>query len=75
MELIRDDGVVEKVTRDTREEALAYAESLAPRWIEVGDISALGTPDQRHTWTTLRRRPDGTYAKSPLRWESRGRRT
>ena len=43
--------------------ALAHARSLAPDWIEVGEIR-----DGRHTWKTLRRTPGGDYRESALRW-------
>lgn len=66
-------GEVRKETLPSREEALAYAESLAPDWIEVGDITGLGTEAQRHSWSTLRRQPDGSYAPSGLRWGGKGR--
>jgi hypothetical protein len=52
----------------SREEALSLAESMAPDWIEVGDIVGLGTAEQHHSWTTLRRLPDGSYAVSALHW-------
>lgn len=64
-------NVVESSVLSTREDALEYAKSLAPDWIEVGDIRALDTPDQQHVWTTLRRQADGTYAPSPLKWQRR----
>lgn len=71
VEVVGDVGSTEPVTCSTREEALEHAESLGPEWIEVGDIIGLDTPGQRHTWTTLRRRPDGSYAPSPLKWQTR----
>ena len=67
---IEGKNIVESSIRNTRAQALAYAESLAPDWIEVGDIHGLDTPDQQHVWTTLRRQSDGTYAPSPLKWQS-----
>jgi hypothetical protein len=69
VETIRGTNVVEVSTRKTRAEALEYAKSLAPDWIEVGDIRGLDTPDQQHEWTTLRRLSDGTYVPSPLKWQ------
>lgn len=69
IETFKGDGVVESMTRSTREDALEYAMSLGPDWIEVGDIAGLDTPAQRHVWTTLRRRLDGSYEPSPLRWQ------
>lgn len=71
IELVRNAGVVETATRGSREDALEYAMSLEPDWIEVGDIVALDTPQQHHAWTTLRRRPDGTYAPSALKWQAK----
>lgn len=68
VEQVGEGGVVTTETLRSREEAVAYAESLSPDWIEIGDIAGLGTPEQRHSWTTLRRQPDGTYAPSGLRW-------
>ncbi len=68
---MRDGGTVEKAVRDSRQEALDYAMSLRPDWIEVGDIVGLDTPEQHHSWTTLRRQPDGSYAASPLKWQAR----
>jgi hypothetical protein len=72
VEQVRDGGEVARETLGSREEALERARSLEPDWIEVGDIAALGTPEQHHTWTTLRRRPDGGYAPSGLRWGGKG---
>jgi hypothetical protein len=69
VELVRSAGVVESNTLASRADALAYAQSLEPDWIEVGDITGLGTPAQQHSWTTLRRRADGSYEPSPLRWQ------
>lgn len=72
VEQVGEHGAVSKATLGSREEALAYAESLAPDWIEVGDITGLGTAQQRHSWSTLRRRADGSYAPSGLRWGGKG---
>ncbi len=69
IERVRDGGVVEKAVRGSRQEALDYAMSLGPDWIEIGDIVGLGTPAQHHSWTTLRRQADGSYAASPLKWQ------
>ena len=69
VETIRGTDVVESSNLKTRAQALEYAKSLAPDWIEVGDIGGLDTPDQHHVWTTLRRQPDGTYMPSPLKWQ------
>ena len=66
-------GAVESQTFASRDEALSYAESLEPDWIEIGDIVALDTPAQQHSWTTLRRGADGSYQASRLRWQA-GRR-
>jgi hypothetical protein len=71
VETVRDAGVVESVTLASREDAIGYAESLAPEWIEVGDITGLDTPAQQHAWTTLRWRRDGSYATSALKWQAR----
>lgn len=73
VELVRDVGETDSVTFPSREEALEHAESLAPDWIEVGDIIGLDTPDQHHAWTTLRRGADGAYRPSPLKWQKRSR--
>jgi hypothetical protein len=73
IEVVRDAGVVESATRASRVEALEYAESLAPDWIEVGDIIGLDTPAQQHAWTTLQRRADGSYAPSALKWQAKSR--
>jgi type IV secretory pathway ATPase VirB11/archaellum biosynthesis ATPase len=69
VDTIEGTNVVESSIRNTRAEALEYAKSLAPDWIEVGDIRGLDTPDQEHVWTTLRRQSDGTYVSSPLKWQ------
>jgi hypothetical protein len=69
VEIVGSAGGVESKGFASREEALSHAESLGPEWIEVGDLVGLDTPDQHHSWTTLRRRQDGTYAPSPLRWQ------
>ncbi len=68
VEVVKDGGVVDSVVRASRPEALEYAASLSPDWIEIGDIVGLDTPAQHHEWTTLRRLPDGSYAASPLMW-------
>ena len=68
VEIIREGETVEVLNRPSREEALALGRSKAPEWIEIGDIVGLGTPAQRHAWTTLRRRRDGSYAASALHW-------
>jgi hypothetical protein len=73
VEVVGAAGVVESKTLASRDEALAYAESLDPEWIEVGDIVGLDTPAQQHSWTTLRRTKNGSYAASQLRWQA-GRR-
>ena len=72
VEVVRAGGVVESDTLASREEALSYAEALAPDWIEIGDIVGLGTPAQQHSWSTRRRSPDGTYLPSALRWRGKG---
>jgi hypothetical protein len=72
VEVVQHAGVVESETLASREEALAYAKSLGPDWIEVGDIVGLGTPAQQHSWTTLRRGADGLYAPSTLKWQAKG---
>ena len=71
IETFKGAGVVESSTQSSREEALEYAVSLNPDWIEVGDIVGLDTPDQHHTWSTLRRQADGSYRPSPLKWQRR----
>ena len=68
VELVQAGQRVETEILGSRHEALGHAESMAPDWIEVGDIVGLGTADQHHSWTTLRRRPDGAYAPSGLHW-------
>ena len=68
VEVVKPGHPVEKEALASREEALAYAESMEPSWIEVGDIIGLGTPVQRHSWTTLHRQADGSYAPSALHW-------
>lgn len=69
IEIFKGEGMVESSTVASRDEALGYAKSLNPDWIEVGDIADLDTPDQQHVWTTLRRQADGSYAASPLKWQ------
>ncbi len=73
VEVVRAGQPVETEILASREEALGLAESMAPDWIEVGDIVGLGTAEQHHSWTTLRRRPDGSYAPSGLHWGERPR--
>lgn len=70
VEVVGSAGSVESRTFAARDEALAYAESLEPDWIEIGDIVALGTPAQQHSWTTLRRGTDGSYETSRLKWQA-----
>lgn len=69
VDTIEGTNVIESSIRNTKAEALEYAQSLGPEWIELGDIRGLDTPDQQHVWTTLRRQSDGTYMPSPLRWQ------
>ena len=69
VEQFKGAGMVESFTLSTREQALEYAMSLDPDWIEVGDIVGLDTPDQHHAWSTLQRQADGSYAPSPLKWQ------
>lgn len=71
VEVISGTQLLDSSICNTREEALDRAMSLAPDWIEVGDIVALDTEDQHHEWTTLRREADGSYAPSPLKWQRR----
>ncbi len=72
VERVGEGGEVSTQTLASREDALDYARSLEPEWIEVGDIAGLGTPGQQHRWTTLRRHPDGSYGPSGLRWGGKG---
>ena len=53
----------------SRDEAMAFATGEAPDWIEVGEV-VYETPEvpQHHRWSTLRRRPDGTYQETGLKW-------
>ena len=69
VELVEPDSAPETKTLASRDEALAYAESLDPDWIEIGDIVGLDTPAQQHSWTTLRRGENGSYSPSLLRWQ------
>ena len=69
IEIFERERMVESTTVASRDEALGYAKSLNPDWIEVGDIANLDTPDQHHVWTTLRRQADGSYTASPLKWQ------
>jgi len=56
----------------SQEEALAFAESQQPDWIELGVVvQATGGLPQHHQWTTWRRQPDGRYAGSGLSWGGR----
>jgi hypothetical protein len=73
VEVVGPAGVVKSTTLPSRQEALRYAESLEPEWIEVGDITGLDTPTQQHSWTTLQRQEDGSYAPSLLRWQAKRR--
>jgi hypothetical protein len=70
VEVVGSGGVVETKTLASRDEALAYAESLEPDWIEIGDIVGLDSPGQQHAWTTLHRQENGSYAPSLLRWQA-----
>ena len=71
VEVVKPGQPVEKAALASREEALAYAQTMEPDWIEVGDIVGLGTSAQHHSWTTLHRQADGSYAQSALRWGGR----
>jgi len=73
VEVVGSGGVVESKTLASRDEALAYAESLEPDWIEIGDIVGLHKAAQQHSWTTLRRGDDGSYEPSLLRWQAERR--
>ena len=57
-----------------KRDALEFARSLEPEWIEIGEVvpAAPGLP-QHHRWTSLRRSPDGAYAESRLAWGGPGR--
>lgn len=49
--------------------ALEHALSLAPDWIELGEVlGATVQLSQHHRWATLRRQPDGSYERSGLAW-------
>jgi hypothetical protein len=69
VDTIEGTNVVESSIWKTKAEALEHAKSLAPDWLEVGDIRGLDTPDQQHVWTMLRRQTDGTFVPSPLKWQ------
>ena len=71
VEIVGHAGVVRSQILASRDEALAYAQSLEPAWIEIGDVIGLDTPAQQHSWTTLRRGTNGSYAPSLLRWQSK----
>jgi hypothetical protein len=72
VEEVGEGGAVETRNFGAREQALEFAQSLAPDWIEVGEVVyATSEAPQHHRWTTLRRRADGTYAASPLAWGGR----
>lgn len=72
VEVLQRGEIVEVKAAKSREEGLDQARSLSPDWIEVGDIVGLDTPDQHHVWTTLRRKADGSYEPSPLKWQPKG---
>ena len=74
VEKVGEKGDVETGNFASKEQALEHARSLGPDWIEVGEV-VFATPrlPQHHRWTTLRRRPDGTYAESGLAWGGRAR--
>jgi hypothetical protein len=58
----------------SRQEAIAFAASLGPTWIEVGTvIPEQGSMPRHHRWMALRRTEDGSYAASGLRWGGRPR--
>ena len=71
VEVVGPAGAVQSQILASRDEALAYAQSLDPAWIEIGDVIALDTPAQQHSWTTLRRGTDGSYTPTLLRWQSK----
>jgi hypothetical protein len=72
VEEVGEGGAVSTRSFAGREDALAFARSLEPDWIELGEVVyATAEAPQHHRWTTLRRRPDGTYAPSPLAWGGR----
>jgi hypothetical protein len=73
VEVVGSAGTLESKALASRDEALAYAESLEPDWIEIGDIVGLDTPAQQHSWTTLRRGDNGSYEPSLLRWQAERR--
>ncbi|HZU17966.1 MAG TPA: hypothetical protein VFD01_15365 [Candidatus Dormibacteraeota bacterium] len=63
-----------KATRSfaSEREAMAFARSLMPAWVEVGVVvpAREGVP-RHHRWTTLRRSQAGSYVVSGLRWGGR----
>jgi hypothetical protein len=71
VQVVRTGEPVETEIHPTREAALARAVAMQPDWIEIGDIVGLGTESQHHSWSTLRRRSDGSYGPSELRWGGR----
>ena len=74
VEKVGEKGDVKVENFATRNVALAHARAMEPDWIEVGEV-VYATPDapQHHRWTTLRRRPDGSYAASGLAWGGKPR--
>ncbi|HZU17249.1 MAG TPA: hypothetical protein VFD01_11720 [Candidatus Dormibacteraeota bacterium] len=56
----------------SEEEAMAFARSLGPAWVEVGVVvpAREGVP-RHHHWTTWRRGEGGSYVVSELRWGGR----
>jgi hypothetical protein len=57
---------------DSREAAMAFAQTLNPDWIELGVVALQSeTAPQHHRWTTLRRQSDGSYRDSGLGWGGR----
>jgi hypothetical protein len=71
VEIVSRENQAEPETRNfaDRDAALEFARSLEPDWIEVGEVVyATETVPQHHEWETLRRRADGNYAASALKW-------
>jgi hypothetical protein len=60
---------IDKRNFPEREQALEFARSLGPEWIELGEVVAAGQDlPQHHRWTTLRRSAGGDYLRSGLNW-------
>ena len=72
VEQVGQEGEVQTHNFAGRDDALDFARTFEPEWIELGEVvPATAEAPQHHRWTTLRRANDGSYVASGLAWGGR----